>query len=351
MPLRALDLPTATPWLPSLRGTLDRLVVESEVLSENPLGDSRVRGLDVYRSPGLAIPGALETAPTIYVVAGEESYPFDGWLGKDVLLPNFLERLDARLATAGREALVVLFDARTSRGPSRCLNSRGTGPYMDYLCDEIIPFVDERYPSLAQAEHRGLLGIEAGGYAALVVPMLRPDVFGACAAHNADALFESCYRPHFPTVARELRDHFDGSFEVFRDRIREVEYAETPALRKPFEIYGDAAVYSPDPDHPGEVRLPFEISTGRALDEVWSDWLEHDPVRMAPAHAHALVKMRGIHLSAWNNDVDYRDLAAQAFAQELSRIGVDHALQLLDAEARSGYRYTDAVLELVDRLD
>ena len=49
----------------------------------------------------------------------------------------------------------------------------------------------------------------------MAVPMLRPDVFGALASHAGDALFEACYLPEFPQVARLLRDEFDGDWDTF----------------------------------------------------------------------------------------------------------------------------------------
>ena len=55
-------------------------------------------------------------------------------------------------------ALVVFVDASTSWGGSQFLNSAGCGPYLDYLCDEVIPFIDAYYPTLAAREHRGASG-------------------------------------------------------------------------------------------------------------------------------------------------------------------------------------------------
>jgi len=78
-------------------------------------------------------------------------------------------------------------DAWTSYGGSQFIDSASTGPYMSYLCDEVVPFVDGRYPTLPGAEHRGLTGKSSGGYGAMVVPMLRPDVFGGLASHSGDA--------------------------------------------------------------------------------------------------------------------------------------------------------------------
>src|SRR5918992_530615 len=86
----------------------------------------------------------------------------------------------------------------------------------------------------------------SGGYGAMVVPMQRPDVFGALASHAGDALFEACYLPDFRAVARTLRDDFEGSYDVFFERLAATDHL-TDTLSKPLETYGYAAAYSPDP--------------------------------------------------------------------------------------------------------
>ena len=52
MALREAEGSPGVPWERPLAGTLDRLVVESELLADNPLGDPRQRPLYVYRPPG-----------------------------------------------------------------------------------------------------------------------------------------------------------------------------------------------------------------------------------------------------------------------------------------------------------
>ena len=177
---------------------------------ETRSGIRPARPLYVYRPPGLA--SGSDYVPSVYVIQGFTGQ-LDMWLSRSAFEPTMIERLDAMFA-AGEcpDAIVVFVDAWTSRGGSQFLNSSSTGRYLDYLCDEVIPFVDERYPTLAGRDHRGLSGKSSGGYGAMVVPMLRPDVFGALASHAGDALFECCYLPDFPAVARQLRDEFQGSF-------------------------------------------------------------------------------------------------------------------------------------------
>jgi hypothetical protein len=185
----------------------------------------------------------------------------------------------------------------------------------------------------------------------MVVPMLRPDVFGALASHAGDALFDSCYLPGFREVVRILRDHYDGSYEVFFERLPTVEHFEYARHGPPFEIYGYACAYSPDLSQPGAALLPFDPSTGRLDEDVWALWLEHDPVRMAHHHADALRSMHRIYLDAGKGDEFYLDVGAQAFAHELSRIGAAHTLELFDGKHGGiTYRYPGAIRELVTAL-
>jgi hypothetical protein len=344
MSLREAEGPAGAPWERPLHGTVDRLVVESELLDGNPLGDPSRRPLWVYRPPGVELdhPRPL---PSVYVIQGFTGQ-LDMWHNRVAFEPTLVERLDAMFA-AGEcpDAVVVLVDAWTSFGGSQFLNSSSTGRYLDYLCDEVVPFVDGRYPVAAERDRRGLTGKSSGGYGAMVVPMLRPDVFGALASHAGDALFEAAYLPEFPAAARQLRDEFEGSWEVFFARLAEADRMDFTRFR-PLEVYGYAAAYSPDPAHPGKALIPFDAN-GRLIDDVWAQWLEKDPVRMAAGHADALRSMRRIYLDAGNKDEYYLDLGARAFADELDALGVAHTLELFDGtHANLGFRYPGAIREL-----
>jgi enterochelin esterase-like enzyme len=345
--LREIDADAGAPWERALGGSLDRLVVGSELLADNPLGDPAVRPLYVYRPPGVERdhPRPL---PSVYVIQGYFGQ-LDMWANRDPLDLSVLERVD-RLFAAGDcgDAIVVFVDCWTSYGGSQFLDSIGTGRYQSYLCDEVVPFVDGLYPTAPDRDRRGITGKSSGGYGALVVPMMRPDVFGALASHAGDALFEVCYAPGFRETARVLRDEFAGSLEVFFERLAEADAFDFARFARPLEDYAYAACYSPDPERPGKALLPYEIETGRLIDEVWERWLARDPVRMAPGHAEALRSMRRIYLDAGKSDEYFLDLGAQAFAGALEKLGVDHTLELFDG--RHGgitWRYPGAVRELV----
>jgi S-formylglutathione hydrolase FrmB len=265
------------------------------------------------------------------------------WLRRDAFEPTVIERFDALFAAGDTpDALLVFVDAWTRFGGSQFLNSSSTGRYLDYLCDEVVAFVDERYPTAPERDRRGLTGKSSGGYGAMVVPMLRPDVFGALASHAGDALFEAAYQPAFPKVARTLRDDYGGSWERFFAELDAAGHVD-PRFYGPIEMYGYAAAYSPDPEAPGRALLPFDAN-GRLVEDVWAQWLEKDPVRMAPRYADALRSMRAVYLDAGLRDEYHLDLGAQAFSAELDELGVEHTLELFDGtHAGITWRYPLAV--------
>ncbi|HET8528716.1 MAG TPA: alpha/beta hydrolase-fold protein [Gaiellaceae bacterium] len=325
------------PWSRELRGRLDEHELESEALRGNPLGDPHRRPLWVYVPPGAG--GA--PLPALYLIQGHTGQ-LDMWRNRSAFRPNVLELVDRLFADEGcPPAYVVFVDAWTSYGGSQFLDSPGVGDYHTYLCDEVVPFVDERYPTGA----RGITGKSSGGYGAMVTPMLRPDLFHGLATHAGDALFELCYLPDFREAARALRDHYDGSFDRFwadfRSRPAFTRGTDFPLLN----TYAMAECYSP-----GE--LPFEPETGRLRPDVWERWLAWDPVRMVPRYAEALRGLRAVYVDCGRRDQFYLDLGADAFRRALEAVGVtDVFFELFDGTHSSiEYRYPIALRYLSERL-
>jgi hypothetical protein len=325
------------PWGTTFSGRFDELEIESEALRHNPLGDPSRRPLWVYVPPGYD-DEPDRSYPSVYVIQGLTGQ-LDMWRNREAFRPSFPELVDELFGAGETPPAVVAFvDCWTSLGGSQFLNSPATGRYHDYLCDEVVPFVDGRYRTDPRRERRGIQGKSSGGYGAMVTPMLRPDLFSALASHAGDALFEACYLPEFRQTVRALRDDYEGSYDRFWQDFR-----SRPAFSKESDgvLLNDwcmAACYSADED--GTVRLPFDTKTGKLVDEVWHRWLDKDPVRMVPHHADALRSMRAIWLDGGKKDEWYLDVGAVAVSEELNRIGVDHTLELFDAGHMSiGYRY------------
>src|SRR2546423_1656200 len=202
------------PWSIEFRGRYEERIFESEVLKDNPLGDPYKRPLWVYLPPGYDEELARRY-PSVYMIQGLTGQ-LDMWRNRSAFRKNFPELMDEQFASGDTPPCVVVWvDCWTSLGGSQFLDSPGTGRYHTYLCEEVVAFVDARYRTLADRNHRGIAGKSSGGYGAMVTPMLRPDVFSAFATHAGDALFEACYPMMFPEAARALRDNYDGSYDAF----------------------------------------------------------------------------------------------------------------------------------------
>ncbi len=337
------------PWSRKMVGRFDALEIESAVLGDNPLGDPHVRPLWVYVPPAYdAEPD--RRFPSIYLIQGMTGQ-VDMWWNRTAFRPTTPERIDRLFAEEDcPPALVVLADCWTSYGGAQFIDSPGTGRYCEYLCDEVVSFVDARYRTLPGPAHRGLTGKSSGGYGAMVVPMLRPDVFGGLATHAGDALFELCYLREFPDTLRALRNEYDGSYEKFWE-----EFRSRPGFTKQSDYplvntYAMAACYSANED--GSIDLPFDLDSGLLRDDVWQRWLAWDPVRMAPRHAEALRSMRAIYIDAGTQDEFFLDLGAEAFRRELEELGItDVFFELFDAgHGAIEYRYPLAIRYLAERL-
>ncbi|HEX6468251.1 MAG TPA: alpha/beta hydrolase-fold protein [Streptosporangiaceae bacterium] len=306
------------PWSGELTGRLDEHVIESELLRNNPLGDPHARPLWVYVPPGYdAEPD--RRYPAIYLLQGYLGH-LEMWRNRTPFQQPLVEAADEVFARElAPPAIVVYVDAWTAYGGSQFVDSAGTGRYHSYLCEEVVPWVDARYRTLAARDHRGIAGKSSGGFGAMITPMLRPDLFGGLATHAGDAFFEYTCAAKFPMCLRFLRAYDGDIGRWWKD------FQQRPAFTKPADLsllilQGMSACFSPDDD--GVPELPFEPHSGLLRPDVWRRWLEWDPIRMASREAAAMRAMRAIWIDCGMADEQYFDIGAQAFRETLLDIGV-----------------------------
>ncbi|MET7402652.1 alpha/beta hydrolase-fold protein [Dactylosporangium sp. NPDC005572] len=340
------------PWSAELAGRFEHHVVDSAVLRGNPLGDPHERPVYVQLPPGYDDEPARRY-PAVFVLQGYTGH-LAMWWNRSPFRQPYPELADAAFARGEAEPMIIVYvDAWTAYGGSQFLDSPATGRYHTYLCDEVVPWVDARYRTLADRDHRAVSGKSSGGYGAMVTAMLRPDLFGAFATHAGDALFDVCHRASFPLVARRLRDEHDGSYEAFLAAFRSRTLPPSNDDVELLEVYGYAAAYSADED--GTVHLPFDAN-GAVIPAVWERWLSRDPVVMAslPQYHGALRSMRAIWIDAGNRDEYYLDFGAAAFRDAVLGGGVPPELvhfELFPAgHGGIEYRYPLALAWLSHRL-
>jgi len=317
-----------------LRGRITVERIESRVLLGNPLGDPPAREVFVYLPPSYDR-DRERRFPAVYCLTG-----FTGrgqmLLNSQPFTPNLAERMDSLLARRQiKEMIVVMPDCFTRLGGSQYINSTATGRYEDYLIEEVVPFVDARFRTLARREHRAVLGKSSGGYGALVCGMRYADTFAAVASHSGDCYFEYCYLPDFPKTVRVL----GGDAKAFLEKFWREERKGKDDITA-LNILAMSACYSPDPEAPLGFRLPFDLSTGKSRPGTWARWLEHDPVRMAPLYSAQLKSLKLLYLDAGTKDEFWLDLGARTLAARLAEMQVAFIHEEFDdGHFNISYRY------------
>ena len=329
--------------------TRGRVVIEefaSRVLQDNPLGDSAVRRVPVYLPPSYDRE-STRRYPVLLVLTGF------GGRGRMLLNDNpwsasLDDRMDARIASGdAAETILVMADCFTRLGGSQYMDSTATGRYETHLIDELLPWIDAHYRTLAEPAHRGVIGKSSGGYGALRLGMRHPDVFGAVASHSGDLYFEYCYRGDIPRAASVIDEA--GGMTRFLER-----FESHPQRGKDdfltYSLLGMAACYSPDPNEELGIALPWDRATAAFRDDVWARWLTHDPLRMLETHAEALRGMRLVYLDCGTRDEYHLHHGARMMAAALASRGIDHThMEYPDGHMNVSYRY-DVSLPLITRV-
>lgn len=164
-------------------GRLVRDTVDSGALAGNLLGQSASRDVIIY------LPGGYdgEVGDTLRQDAYPTLYLFHRYDGRAEDWSNGLyqgfkiqEVVDSLMSWREMPPVIVVMpDAGGGTFGSPYLNSTFTGRWEDFLADELVTHVDDKYRTLRDAGSRGVAGHSAGGYAALKLAMKRADVFGS----------------------------------------------------------------------------------------------------------------------------------------------------------------------------
>jgi enterochelin esterase family protein len=319
-----------------MRAHISYLTHTSTVLADNPLGDPAERTFPVYLPPGYS--DGDERYPVIWVLA-----PFGSWgeryLNLKAWNDNLIQRAH-RVITNGEAppAILALPDCFTSLGGSQYLNSSAVGRYQDYVIKELVPFVDTELRTLPERAHRGVMGYSSGGYGALVLSMLYPEVFSAAASHAGDMGFEHAFPQDFGKAVRQLATYDDGLSE-FIAAIGGPDMSSSdffPTLN----LVAMSACYSPNPEAEAGIELPFDTYTGKRKPEVWARWKALDPVTLAETHLEALAGLNLLYFDCGVYDEYNLFLGARQLHRTLEEHDVPHTYEEFEGGHRNiNYRY------------
>jgi S-formylglutathione hydrolase FrmB len=299
----------------------------STVLAGNPLGDPSERRVPIYLPENYST--GSERYPVVYFLAGFGS-------GGTLLLNETLwgetlgQRLDRLIGSrAVRPMIVVMPDCITRLGGSQYIDSAATGRYEAHLVEELVPHVDRRYRTMADREHRVVMGKSSGGYAAIVLAMRHADVFGIAADHSGDKYFELCYKSDIPASVAAL-GRYDHSATRFLEQFPHPPEKRGRSWFTLVNMLAMASCYSPNRGSAVGFDLPFDERTAELRPDVWRRWLEHDPVEIVASHAGALRSLRLLYLDCGSFDEHHLQYGTRIFVDRLNALSIPHVYEEFD---------------------
>ena len=249
-------------------------------------------------------------------------------------------------------AIIVFPDCFTALGGNQYVNSSAIGDYADYLTQEIVPFVDHEFRTLASREHRGCFGKSSGGYGAIIHGMKYPKTWGAIADHSGDAYFDFVYWHDWPNTLNELAKYRAAAGEAGPLDVTKIEKGAGEGLddgrvkrfldavwKKPKLSTAEghcimnlcmAATYDPDPEAPNGFRLPFNLETGEVLPERWKQWRDNDPVNLVAKYRKNLGRLRGIYIDCGSRDQYHIHYGTRILSKRLHEAGIEHLYEEFD---------------------
>jgi len=302
------------------RGEVHRLWLDSKVLAGNMLGDPTNRIIDVYVPHGQTGCGLPLLVDLVGFTAGGPAHT--NWKN---FLENLPERLDRLIRTGEMPPCVVAFpDCFTRLGGNQYINSVAVGRWADFLLQEMVPFVEQKYGCGGQGR-RACFGKSSGGYGSIAHAMLYPDFWAGAACHSGDMGFELGYLPDYPKLLRALAK-YDNSIEKWLKKFYEQPKVKDTEIHDLMTL-AMCATYDPDPDAYWGLRLPVDMHTCETIPERWKNFQAWDPLNLVETCGEGLKKLKALWIDC--GDVDQYNLVygARRLHKRLEQLGVKHVYE------------------------
>ncbi|MEZ0111098.1 S-formylglutathione hydrolase FrmB [Catenulispora sp. EB89] len=299
------DPSLSNPGLPAPTATDFTISVTSAQVADDPgMVGHHIRitlPSDYYSDPG-------KRYPVLYLLDGSPGDPCDyfGSAG----FPGFN-------ALKGTSGMIVVMPDGGARGWYSNWRDQSTAAgaqnWENFETQQVIPFVDANLRTVADKQHRAIAGVSMGGFGALHLAQLHPDLFSQVASLSGDADLSRDEMVLREIVVASLTDA-QGALPVISSGILPgvTDWSACHAVNDPYQpaVSSDALFGS-----------PYPVSTTPPFDD--SLWIAADPTENAPAFAGMGVS---IYVGNGNGPTgDYREWwlesSSQHFAAALTAAG------------------------------
>ncbi len=300
-----------------LHGRLEWPVLDSRCLRDNALGDPAQREVAVYLPPQV-VQDPDRPWPVVWLLSAFTGTPHPLWEAHP-WKRGALWTYDAQVASDEAQAAILCAPNTFTRlGGSQFVNSSAVGAYQDYVLEELVPWVLERYP--IDPERMGIVGKSSGGFGALHLVTQAPGRFQAAASIAGDCHFPYLFAGERLVALREFQ-RWQGDPAAFLQA-----FFDKPVLsgdaHGALNLLAMAACYSPNPRAPLGFDLPIDLHTGAWIESVWQRWLAFDPVQAIPQAPQGVRRLDWLYLEAGTTDEFHLQFALRVLVQRLAKLEI-----------------------------
>jgi len=288
--------------------------IRSEAIAKNKVGTDPARNLLIYLPAGYRA-SSPQRYPVIYFLPN----PFQTGYRYDFDHHGARQLFDQAIAAGiiGKFILVTA-DMDTPLGASWYVNSPATGNWEDFMTQEVVPYIDANFKTLANRNSRGIAGVFIGGYGAIRFGMRHPDMFGSVYAMHpvgtGSGVGISAEIPKWNLLvnakaADDVRK--DGRTQIFASIFQaHLSNPEKPPLFIDLPARQDGGRIKIDSGVMERLRNNFYLET------------------MIPRYADNLKSLRGFKFDWSRQDGNFDHIFAnQAFTRKLNEYGIEHGAE------------------------
>ncbi len=315
------------------KSKLQNKVILSEALTNNSIGNSNIRKLQIYTPPGYD-KHTDRSYPVVYLLHGEpfsEKTFIDIKAWDETINPNgyfkeypdfptegFRVWVDHLMASGAIEPMIIVMPNSDSDAGYRFSfysNSILNGNFEDYIVQDVVQYMDAHYRTITHASGRAVIGYSQGGYAAFKFGLKYPDIFGTVASHSGLLLVDAVLSMG-PVVIAENPDGFTGP---------------DPTKFLTSAGYAMSAAWSPNLNNPPfYVDLPFAWPSPEVLPEVANRWYQHDVFSLLDTHVNAFQSLNGIYFDVGLYDELGTGLTYPYLINKLDYYGIDYTFKTFE---------------------
>jgi S-formylglutathione hydrolase FrmB len=262
--------------------TVEHIKVHGKALEGNLEGDAVDRDVLVVLPPSY-LKEKNRRYPVVYALHGY-SIGAEQWT-HEIHVPQTIE---GAFAQGAKEMIVVLPDSKTVHNGSMYSSSVTTGDFEKFISQELVPYIDAHYRTIANRASRGLAGHSMGGYGTTRIGMKHSDVFS-----NLYIMSPCCLSPQTTAFANQ---ELDKTLEAVKSP------DESPKLPFMSRVQlAMAAAFSPDPKNP-PLYFDLPVKDGVLQPEIAAKWAANAPLAFIDQYVGNLRQYHAISIDVGDQD-------------------------------------------------